>query len=900
LDKETCQLLTGLQEQVFGYYSGNSARLTGKLGALALENMINTGRCLWRSKEGPALRWGDNREFNIAWQQQAESYQLSVTPECFILPTEPPLYWDRENHTMGRANFSTHYSPGQLELLQLTPTVPLKHAEALSDRIAAAHLPFELEAPVKIEATDIRTAPTAYITLDRVHYHDKHVHCLWFEIKYDGHPVHFLLEHKTEMRTTDAGRFRIHRNLEAENTFAEKLASFGFNPAPAAQTSGFCLVIYGNSVLDSANQWFHFLTVGIPELEAEGWVIEQEDNFRMLFFEGEWSAETEVPNNQKANQEPNNDWFDVRFDLTLENNQTLPLAPLLAPLLGTDPNALPEQVVLPLGDDKYTNIRTERLKPYLETLNELFQRSGEDNPDRVKLSRFDLATIDELGSQLLGAEALQAIAKRLKDFTGIETVPSPEGLQATLRPYQQEGLNWLQFLRQYAFNGILADDKGLGKTLQAIAHILTEKNQGRLTSPALIVAPTSLMGNWRHEVEKFAPELSILVLHGTDRHDDYATLETADIVVTTYALAHRDLAQLKEHRFHLLILDEAQAIKNPLAKIAQSVRELRATHRLCLTGTPMENHLGELWSLFDFLMPGFLSTHKHFKDFYRNPIEKQSDKKRLHNLQKRISPFILRRTKNEVASELPPKTEIQHLVAMPPSQAKLYESIRVTMDQQVKDTIAAKGLAQSHITVLDALLKLRQTCCDPRLLKMDLASAEQHSAKMEALTDLLEQLLSENRRVLIFSQFTTMLGLIEETLKTAGISLTKLTGKTRHREKAIEKFRSGKADVFLISLKAGGTGLNLTEADAVIIYDPWWNPAAENQAIDRAHRIGQEKPVFVYRLIVENSVEEKIVALQTHKQALADGIYDDESPLATRSLDAATIQSLFAPMTIKN
>jgi len=404
------------------------------------------------------------------------------------------------------------------------------------------------------------------------------------------------------------------------------------------------------------------------------------------------------------------------------------------------------------------------------------------------------------------------------------------------------------------------------------------------------------MGNWRHEVEKFAPSLNIIVLHGTDRHAAYDALTTADLVVTTYALAYRDLEQLKAHHFHLLILDEAQAIKNPKAKIAHAVREIRATHRLCLTGTPMENHLGELWALFDFLMPGFLATQRHFKEFYRGPIEKQSDQKRLVNLQKRVSPFILRRNKTEVAKDLPPKTEIQHLIAMDSAQSKLYESIRVSMDKQVRDAIAQKGLAQSHIMVLDALLKLRQTCCDPRLLKMDRAQAVQESAKIEALLALLEQLLSEGRRVLIFSQFTTMLTLIESALKSQGITLTKLTGKTKNRDKAIHQFREGKADVFLISLKAGGTGLNLVEADTVIIYDPWWNPAAENQAIDRAHRIGQDKPVFVYRLIVENSVEEKILKLQTHKKALADGIYDDDSAVATQSLDAETIQSLFAPM----
>jgi superfamily II DNA or RNA helicase len=890
-DLETCRLLSGLTDPYqYGMCQG-SIKLEGQNGALALERITQTNRCFWRNKEGDPVNWGDARDFKITWQAEKEGHKLTVSPSALLLPTEPPLYWDESNRTVGIAQLLDNLTPKQIRLVQTAPTIPTEIAEQFSDRLAAALIPITLPTPVKIEATDIESGPTAHITLDRVEAGERQVHCLWYHLHYGGHRIKFLTEQATQFISDGDHRYRIHRDMDAEHALTHQLMEAGFAPYHEHSADTLCLILPGEDLIDSATKWHEFLTHMLPRLEADGWVIDQAEDFRMLFLEGDWHAETEGLSEGDAGQ----DWFDVRFDLTLENNQKLPLAPLLAPLMGKDPNTLPEQVLLPLGNDQYTHIKTERLKPYLETLTELFQRQGEQDGS-VRMSRFDLTAVDELDGQLLGAEALRKIAQKLKGFNGIETVPSPEGLRATLRPYQQQGLNWLQFLREYDFNGILADDMGLGKTLQAIAHILTEKQQGRLTEPALIIAPTSLMGNWRHEVEKFAPSLNIIVLHGTDRHAAYDALTTADLVVTTYALAYRDLEQLKAHHFHLLILDEAQAIKNPKAKIAHAVREIRATHRLCLTGTPMENHLGELWALFDFLMPGFLATQRHFKEFYRGPIEKQSDQKRLVNLQKRVSPFILRRNKTEVAKDLPPKTEIQHLIAMDSAQSKLYESIRVSMDKQVRDAIAQKGLAQSHIMVLDALLKLRQTCCDPRLLKMDRAQAVQESAKIEALLALLEQLLSEGRRVLIFSQFTTMLTLIESALKSQGITLTKLTGKTKNRDKAIHQFREGKADVFLISLKAGGTGLNLVEADTVIIYDPWWNPAAENQAIDRAHRIGQDKPVFVYRLIVENSVEEKILKLQTHKKALADGIYDDDSAVATQSLDAETIQSLFAPM----
>lgn len=896
-DFEICQLLSGLSDPFYYGLGEPSTRLTGNAGALALELLGKSGRCFWAHKEGTAISWAEPRSFDFTWQEQDEGYALKVTPDALILTTTPPIFWDQEHHQIGPADLPTSttqhtpYTEPQIQLLQAAPFVPKAHAEAFSEHLSGVPIPFTLKAPVTLDATDIQQAPTGHLTLSRISSGGEYAHCLWFEIFYGDHSVKFLKPQEIEIVSQSTGRFRIHRDLEAERTLNETVHQLGFTPYTSERDRRLCLISAADDLSQSATRWYDFLTHVIPQLEAEGWVIEQDDAFRMVFFEGQWSATSE----SLLESETTHDWFDVRFDLNLENNKTLPLAPLLAPLIGWDIDHLPEQVALPLGDDQYTHINTQRLKPYLEMLQELFQRQDAKD-STIKLSRFDLNTLDELGDNLRGADTLKTIAKKLKNFAGIETVTPPKGLKATLRPYQQQGLNWLQFLRQYDLNGILADDMGLGKTLQAIAHILTEKQENRLKVPALIVAPTSLMGNWRHEVAKFAPELNVTLLHGTARHTQYDTLASADIVLTTYALAHRDLEQLKAQSFHLLILDEAQAIKNAKAKMAQAVRQIPATHRLCLTGTPMENHLGELWSLFDFLMPGFLSTEKHFKTFYRTPIEKQGDQTRLASLQKRVSPFILRRNKSEVAKELPKKTEIQHLIAMEPAQSKLYESIRVTMDKQVRDAIANKGLAKSHIMVLDALLKLRQTCCDPQLLKMTQAKNVVHSAKMDALMALLDQLLNENRRVLIFSQFTSMLTIIENALKTKGISLTKLTGQTRNRDKAVEAFRSGKADVFLISLKAGGTGLNLVEADTVIIYDPWWNPAAENQAIDRAHRIGQDKPVFVYRLIIENSVEEKILTLQTHKKALADGIYDEEAAVAAKSLDAETIQSLFAPM----
>jgi SNF2 family DNA or RNA helicase len=470
------------------------------------------------------------------------------------------------------------------------------------------------------------------------------------------------------------------------------------------------------------------------------------------------------------------------------------------------------------------------------------------------------------------------LQKRLAGFKEMLLVDPPAGLKANLRSYQREGLSWLQFLREFGLHGILADDMGLGKTMQTLAHLLMEKNAGRTDRPSLILAPTSVIRNWAREAAKFTPELNVLLLHGDDRQSDFRRITKHDLVVTSYPLIVRDAEILQGIEWHVVALDEAQNIKNPKSKAAQVCSSLKARQRLCITGTPMENHLGELWSLFHFLMPGLLGDAESFRDYYRTPIERDADTERQSQLSARLQPLLLRRTKSAVAKDLPPKTEIIHRIELDKEQADLYETIRAAMDQRVREAINNQGLERSQIIVLDALLKLRQVCCHPQLLKIDTAKKIETSAKTAFLMeDLLPELIDEGHRVLIFSQFTEMLGIIEEQLNRANIRYVKLTGQTQDRETPMRQFQNGEVPVFLISLKAGGSGLTLTAADTVIHYDPWWNPAAEAQASDRAHRIGQTKPVFIHKLICQSTIEERILDLQKTKAALIEGLLSGRS-----------------------
>ena len=499
-------------------------------------------------------------------------------------------------------------------------------------------------------------------------------------------------------------------------------------------------------------------------------------------------------------------------------------------------------------------------------------------------------------------------ARRWLDAQGPANPPPPvappAGLGITLRPYQCDGLAWLQHLRRHRLAGILADDMGLGKTAQALAHLLVEKQAGRLDIPALVVAPASLIFNWQAEARRVAPALALLTLQGPRRSADMARIAGHDIVLTSYPLLWRDAMALQAQAWHLVVLDESQMVKNAGSRTATSARRLNARHRLSLTGTPMENHLGELWAQFHFLLPGYLGDARSFVRDWRTPIEKNGETLRAQLLARRVAPFILRRRKAEVATELPALTEQVHRVALAGPQRALYESVRLASDERVRKVLDRHKLGGAMVSILDALLKLRQVCNDPRLL-LDAAPAAPElppSAKVAWLRETLPTLVAEGRRILVFSQFTRMLALLAPELNALAIPFLTLTGDTptADRGERVAQFQRGETPVFLVSLKAGGVGLNLTAADTVIHIDPWWNPAVEQQASARAHRIGQTRPVTVYRLVVAGSIEERLLALQARKAALAEAVLGDgfrlRSQAATAPFVLEDLQGLLAPL----
>ena len=447
------------------------------------------------------------------------------------------------------------------------------------------------------------------------------------------------------------------------------------------------------------------------------------------------------------------------------------------------------------------------------------------------------------------------------------------------------------------FGGVLADDMGLGKTVQTLA-LLQARREAGARDPALLIVPTSLLHGWGMQAARFTPDLRLVILHGSDRAGLRDAASEADLVVTTYPLLARDRDWLAARDWPLVILDEAQTLKNPASQMARTLREIPAKGRLALTGTPLENSLQDLWTLIDWVNPGLLGDRKRFQTLFRTPIEKHGDTAAQMRLNRRLRPFMLRRNKREVAAELPPRTEILERIDLSRPQQALYETVRSAMDVRVREAVRTRGLAAARITVLDALLKLRQVCCDPALVKTEAARSVTDSAKRARLRELLVELVAEGRRVLVFSQFVEMLRLIEADLSAAGIRHLSLTGRTKKRAEVLDAFARGDAPVFLLSLKAGGVGLTLTEADTVILYDPWWNPAVERQAMDRAHRIGQDKPVFVHRLVAAGTVEEKILDMQARKQALADALFDEAAGASEALLDEATLQDLFAPLVV--
>ncbi|MFW5920936.1 MAG: DEAD/DEAH box helicase, partial [Polyangiales bacterium] len=569
-----------------------------------------------------------------------------------------------------------------------------------------------------------------------------------------------------------------------------------------------------------------FTAHAVPQLRRMGWVVEIADDYPYQVVEGDvsWYADVE-PEDERP------DWFSLELGVEVDG-QRINLLPVMLELLEDADGRSSfrslarrnrKMCVVPVAENRYLPVPPERVQALLQVVIELYQ-GGHAGTERIAFPRMHASALVDLelafddgdadGPALAwhGTDEAREHGRRIARTPSEPSVREPIDLQATLRPYQRVGLAWLQHLQRCDVGGVLADDMGLGKTLQTISHIALERESGRATHPCLVVAPTSLVGNWKRELDKFAPHLEVVVFHGPKRHAHRDDIGAADVVVTSYPLVVRDEDLFRRQSFHLVVLDEAHTIKNVRSQAHKAVKRVPADHRLCLTGTPVENHLGELWALMDFLNPGLLGDHATFKSGYRVPIERDGDEDRLAALRHQVAPYILRRHKSEVAKELPPKTELAQPVELDGKQRELYESIRVAAHADVRKAIRKLGLAQSTIPILDALMKLRQVCCDPRLLRMEAARFVKRSAKLERLMELLPQQLEQGHRVLVFSQFTSMLALIAHELVDHGIRYRQLTGSTRDRQREVDAFENGDADVFLISLKAGGTGLNLVSA----------------------------------------------------------------------------------------
>ncbi|RZT05516.1 Helicase conserved C-terminal domain-containing protein [Duganella sp. CF402] len=905
--------------------TGSATEPRGKIGAALLNMLAEQDKLLWANSWADVgnglvypLKGGVLREANLAWREEGKGlrlgWQVQPPPGAkhvgadqvdYMLPTDPPWYID-------------NLSCGVLQLNQGGTQIPLADLQALvaqaplltnNDKMRVSQLllahglqglmPLPQPLPQRIR-DDVKPRPV--LTLDAAMLADGSMQ-RWndfavLSFDYDGERVSFDPSQRVVRQKGEVTEI-IQRDSGAEDDALAVLTERHFVAPTTLPLSS----VKGGLLLPTQAEWIRFARDGITALKDAGWKIEKTVKYRYDTQEvGDWYAQVE-----EDEADGGRAWFELELGIMVEQER-VPLLPVLVQLIRNAPNDFNPKVIANHGDEDQmlatlpdgsrVALPWGRVRPILNTLGELY--FSDKIKSSLRMATLDAARLDELARNVdmtwTGGEELRDMGARLNQFGAVKRVATPAGLQATLRDYQTDGLSWMQFLREYGFAGILADDMGLGKTVQTLAHILVEKEAGRLTAPALVIAPTSLMGNWQEEAARFAPGLKVLLLQGKDRMGQFDQIDEADLVLTTYALLPRDEEKLREHDFHLVILDESHYIKNTRSKAAQSAGLLRARHRLCLSGTPLENHLGELWSQFHFLLPGLLGDEKGFNTVFRHPIERQDDPLRRALLNRRIKPFLLRRTKDSVAKELPPKTEMVRKVELTGAQRDLYETVRLAMDQKVREEIDRKGVARSQIVILEALLKLRQVCCDPRLVKSTTKKQQAAgSAKLADLMQMVEDLLEEKRKILVFSQFTSMLELIEEELEARDIPYALLTGDTKDRSAQVAAFQQGAVPIFLISLKAGGVGLNLTAADTVIHYDPWWNPAAENQATDRAWRIGQDKPVFVYKLIAKGTLEEKIQVLQQKKSDLAQSILA-EGESQKMALTQEDLQQIFAPL----
>lgn len=911
----------------------NNYRLEGIHGEETLKKILETGRCFFQSKDNQPLQNGSPLNIKLTWEVLEDgSQKLNSTLNignhpCKTVKIDKMWYIDNQgNIGIAHTNIPTNILDKIINIPPIPPqqisTVYLNLKKHLSDlpepilKIKETEKNYHPEPLLHFVKTWMGIHPQEDYNDDDDYYYD------YYDEEDDDYEekaiiaadVFFKYGNKVIPNDDDSSAFffvedgvihQIKRNFTyeilKENQLKKEFNLTTINDHPDALECDDDH--YQSLYIGDEEEALVFAEKVIPKLKDIGWGITSEGDFSLeVFHDGdlEWFSELE---------ESEYDWFGMNLGVIIDDEK-INILPLITQYLKVhnikDANIIHNQANIRIKAPKGQTIIVpyERLKGILSVLTELYDTESLNKNGNLEMHALSAAQLAELEKIInvdnfswLGSNSVKQAGDKLKNFETVKEVAVPPQFKAALRPYQQQGVNWLRFLNEFNLGGILADDMGLGKTIQTLACLAIEK-ENNTKFPSIIISPTSLVTNWQSEIKKFTPHLSTLTLHGSGRHQHFENIQKYDVVLTSYPLVLRDEEVLLKQQFNYIILDEAQFIKNHRAKSSRVIFQLKSHHKLCLSGTPMENHLGELWSQFRFIAPGLLGSTEKFKRIFRTPIEKHQAIDRRKSLANRIKPFMMRRTKSQVSVDLPPKTEIIKSVALEGKQRDLYESIRSAMDKKVRDAIKKQGLKKSHIIVIDALLKLRQTCCDPRLLTIDSAKAAHgHSAKLKLLMDILPNMVEEGRKIIIFSQFTSMIDIIQQELDKVKIKYVTLTGRTKDRKTPINNFQNGYSPIIIISLKAGGVGLNLTAADTIIHYDPWWNPAVENQATDRAHRIGQDKSVFVYKLITEGTVEESIIDMQNKKKNIVEGLLS-ENQNTKKPLQAEDLQELFKPLNV--
>ncbi len=823
-----------------------------------LRRMCDTGRCGLRTEERQEsfspIQWDESGKWEFCLELARSAGEKFVLIQGSFRRGEEKqgMHDPAVVLSDGLLITASHIAPlrtfGAWPLIQLLRhgteiKAPIEELPEFLNHLAAFPQLPRLELPPELEIQESRPAPLRKLSFSRPRHRYDNADRLDVNLSFDYDGQIFTDRDVLDAKFDATRRVLVRRDHDAEARAADQLRLLGFS-----RSWNYHLQCQAWSLRESV---LHRCVIALTEA---GWIVEAEGSI----YRRPGNAKFEIKSSGI-------DWFELHGGIEFDG-ELVTLPKLLAAMQRGEKT-------IRLGDGSVGMLPMEWLAKYAPLAG-----VGETTDEIVRFGKTQVGLLDALLAAMPEArcdEAFNRLRTELRQFDRIDSSSAPDGFKGELRPYQEDGLGWLKFLQKFGFGGCLADDMGLGKTVQVLA-LLEERRQAK-AGPALVVVPRSLVFNWKAEVERFTPEMRLLDHSGIARTKAADHFANYDLVLTTYGTLRRDAAYLKDVTFDYVILDEAQAIKNSSTEAAKATRLLRGRHRLVLSGTPIENRLADLWSLFEFLNPGMLGAVSVF----RNLVGAENGSEGRELLARALRPFILRRTKEQVAKDLPEKLEQTIFCDLETAQRKLYDELRDHYRQSLLAKIDVDGLNKSKMHVLEALLRLRQAACHPGLI--DKQRAEEGSAKLEALWEQLEEVLAEGHKALVFSQFTSFLSLLRKRLDDSKTTYEYLDGKTRDRQAHVERFQTDEnCKLFLISLKAGGVGLNLTAADYVFLLDPWWNPAVEAQAIDRTHRIGQTRRVFAYRLIARDTVEEKVLQLQQTKRALADAIITADNSVLSK------------------